>query len=129
MINLKTGEIQIKHTPYMINIVTCNKCGKRIKACTVEYTMGEEPNICQCEDNYITIETPYITQSTMDYTSTKVAYLECGECQQKTSAYIPEYATQPIMVKLYCVECKTTQYHHIIDKPYSALDAMLQEST
>ena len=110
---------------YIMNVVSCNVCGKEVRSYTVEHSArnNQEPRICKCENNVINISTEELTFRTMP--RMKVAKVQCEICTHNTSTVIPESINKPSMVKLYCAFCQAQQYHHVKDRPTSLLDTLL----
>jgi hypothetical protein len=109
-----------------MNVVSCNVCGKEVRSYAVENIehKNQEPRICKCEDNVITIvSTEELTYRSMP--RMKVARVQCKICTHNTSAVIPEIINKPSMVKLYCAFCRAQQYHDVKDRPFSLLDSLL----
>jgi hypothetical protein len=122
-------EHEYTHEPkLLLNTTQCNKCWKEVESYAIYYTPGEhkEPTICDCEGNQLTIRTkevPYRIQP--EEVSTR---LECGICARNTIAMVPEVVNKPTMVRIYCELCEQPQYHDVLCRMGSMLDAMLQES-
>lgn len=124
----RTGHEYTHEPKLLLNTTQCNKCRKEVESYAINYTPGEdkEPTICDCEQNQLIIRTkevPYRIQP--EEISTR---LECGICAHNTLAMVPEVVNKPTMVRIYCEQCEQPQYHDVLYRIGSILDAMLAES-
>lgn len=111
----------------LMSTVSCNKCRKVVVSYAVEnIEHNQEPDICQCDNNEITIRTEEMEPRPK--LRLKSERVECNICKHNTFELIPDVVTPPSLVKLYCERCKTKQYHNVTNRPTSLLDTILQET-